>query len=79
MKALFLILALAAVAGCQGADRGEEGITKRAADTVVTERQVQDTAVVVRDTTVTAETTVKVDTMRKSANVRPADTVKKSP
>ena len=79
MKGLYLSLLLAAVAACQGAERGEEGITKRAADTIVTERQVQDTAVVVRDTTVRAETTVKVDTMRKSANVRPADTLKKSP
>ena len=82
MKPAFAAFALAAtVAGCEGRRSGEEDadITKRAADTVVTQRQVQDTTVVVTDTTIKADTTVKKDTLRKSANVRPADTVTKSP
>jgi uncharacterized protein YcfL len=73
MRAL-LALALVAVtlAGCK--PREETG---RAADTVVTSTQTQDTAVVTHDTTVKVDTNVKegdratrVDTVKKKTGTR---------
>ena len=81
MRTLSATFALAgAASGCEmgGGDQQEDrGTLQRAADTTVTQRQVQDTSIVVTDTAVKAETTVKQDTVKKSANVRPADTLKK--
>ena len=81
MRTLCATFALAgAASGCEmgRADQQEDrGTLQRAADTTVTQRQVQDTSIVVTDTAVKAETTGKQDTVKKSANVRPADTLKK--
>jgi hypothetical protein len=81
MKTACVALALAVIAGgCKGrgGEQGDTGISRGSADTVVTNRQVQDTAIVRTDTTIKADTSVEKDTMKKSANVRPADTVHKS-
>ena len=79
MRTAFVALLWAAtVAGCKAGDRDREGeISKRNADTTVTQRQVQDTAIVRTDTTIKVDTNVDVDTTKKSGSVRGADTTRR--
>jgi hypothetical protein len=81
MKTAFGALLIAAmVSACEAREREQEEageVTKGAADTMVTERQVQDTAIVRTDTTIKTDTNVDVDTMRKSGEAGARDTVKK--
>jgi hypothetical protein len=74
MKRLLAVCAaVATLAACErrGPDAGEAG-TRRSADTVVTERQMQDTTIVRHDTTITTDTVrkrgtrpVEIDTVRR--------------
>ena len=92
VSTMCVALALAAGTGCQGREGGQlaEDTAFRATDTIVTEREVQDTTIVrtdtaieadtaVRvvetDTTVTADTTVRKDTVTRRGRARQADTL----
>ena len=87
--AVVALVVLAIGTGCQGreADRQAVDTTIGGVDTLVTEREVEDTAIVraettvqadtavkkrvVQDTTVTADTAVRKDTLQKTRPPRP--------
>ena len=78
MKILLAVCAVA-LGACAPADREDERsneATKTTADTAVTTREVQDTAIVRTDTTVRTDTNVETDTIRKSGSKQPSDTTR---
>jgi hypothetical protein len=77
MRTLIAICIVALAACKPGADRDREHeTTTTAADTLVTRRQVEDTAIVRSETTVRIDTNIEKDTVRKSGSRRPTDTAR---
>ena len=76
MRPILAVVVLGAMlAGCEASDRGDLGrnesagdTTMRSADTTVTEREVEDTTIVRTDTS------IRVDTVKKTGGTRGADT-----
>jgi hypothetical protein len=67
------VLSLLVVAACGGRGGDETGRAVKAADTIVTTEQTQDTAIVTYDTTVK----VKVDTVKKEGDRTVRDTIQR--
>jgi hypothetical protein len=72
MKSVLIAAGLAiAVVGCEPAETRHDAETGMAVDTVVTERTVQDTAIVTTDTSVTVDTAMS----RGDGAAGPSDTL----